>query len=670
MKKRIVVFKTIQNSHRPWVAWYLARGSSVRVFDFHYHLKFLGWLRPLLHASAVERIYFHPGSRAEGLAMDAAEWLYPRVSKHPLIRCLQKMFTEEEADPIFKYALAREAAHYFFAKLFLQKIREAEPEAEITFIPDTFMHWHRVLQPWCGEASSGRPLERIRIPRVTATWSQAVGICARWVRALTSFAGAGFCLGLIGLGRLLNRTHSSKESCRVLYAIASKFQTKFNGGRRFDFILDDQTLTKENVAFCVDPIVDGPWVEEAGRLGYRMIHLSEYSGLKGLFRHPSRGLPLGWAFQAVLHGAGRPGTPSWIQQSAFSGLRTWIKEGGFLERFRFTHYVYASQYALVPRWRNALIRKVGSQSWYYAYSNGGAFLYHEDPVFAGGRDVYGRIRFWAYDNADHFVSPCSQLVEYYRKHRQKVRWYHSVGNLWSEQVLHLQKNQDLSKTRTEWFPRLQPSGKMVAWFDTSFVEAPNSPSTFTEAIQWYGDILRLAEESPDLCMVIKPSKSAAYYVDLGPKQQWAEPRAGQRLMQVWEKLKAHPRIRFFDHSTDPTLVVVASDLTVTYCFSSVSAEALGAGKKGIWYEPGQRWRDAWYSRDTELTAHGYEELKSTVRRLLFQTSDKEYQDYLNRKVRGVVEEFLDGKGLSRFRQLLSGNGVEEPLSQRKEALLR
>lgn len=655
MKNRIVIFETIRNSHRPWVARAVARGHSVRVFDFYYHLKFLGWLRPLLHASKVERIYFHPASQAESLGIDAAEWLYPKTARHPLIQCLQKMFTPNEADTVFKYALAKEASQYFYARLFLEKIRETEPETEIVFIPDEFLKWHRLLQPWCADRL--KPLEGVCIPGVAVRWSSAAGTVSRWLRALRLYGGAGLGLLLIGLGRLLPRPNQKEEtrSCRVLYAIASKFQTKFNGSRRFDFLIDGERLTKENVAFCVDPAAEGPWVREAGRLGYRMVRLSDYSGLRGLLRHPPRGLPMGPAWRAVLEGVSRPGTPDWIQQAACAGLRTWIREGGFLERFGFEHYVYASQYAFVPRWRNALIRRAGSESWYYAYSNGAAYLYTRHPAFAGGRDFGDRCRFWAYDNADHFVSPCSQLSDYYRTHRQKVPKdnYHNVGNIWSEQILQMQRKEDIPAIRAQWFPQLKSGQKIACWFDTSFVEAPHSPSTFTEAIRWYEDILRLADEVPDLCMAIKPSKDAAYYTDLGPNQQWSEPRVGQQLMRVWEKMRTHPRIRFFDHSTDPTLVVAASDLTVTFCFSSVSAEALGAGKKGIWYEPGQRWRDAWYSRDTGLTAHGYEELRASVRRLLFETSDEEYRNYLDRTVRGVVEEHLDGKGLSRFRRLLA-----------------
>jgi len=153
-----------------------------------------------------------------------------------------------------------------------------------------------------------------------------------------------------------------------------------------------------------------------------------------------------------------------------------------------------------------------------------------------------------------------------------------VGNLWSEQILGAEQAIDLDAVRRQWFGPLAEGRRVLAWFDTSFVEAPNSPSTFTEAIRWYADILRLAQQQDELLMVIKPSKDEAYYVDEGPRQQWAGPQLGKRLMQVWAALRSHPRVRFLDHADDPTTVVAASDLTVTYCFSSVSAEALGAAR--------------------------------------------------------------------------------------------
>ena len=132
-------------------------------------------------------------------------------------------------------------------------------------------------------------------------------------------------------------------------------------------------------------------------------------------------------------------------------------------------------------------------------------------------------------------------------------------------------------------------------------------------------------------------------------------------MEVWASLRAHPRVCFLRNSEDPCSVVLGSDLTVTFCFSSVSAEALGAGKKGIWYEPGARWRRTFWGKDPLLTAHGYEELRRLVPHLLYEMGEERYREFLESpRVRGPVDSFIDGRGLSRFRALLAGQAAERP----------
>src|SRR5439155_137054 len=96
---------------------------------------------------------------------------------------------------------------------------------------------------------------------------------------------------------------------------------------------------------------------------------------------------------------------------------------------------------------------------------------------------------------------------------------------------------------------------------------------FDEAVAWYDDIARLADERPDLLMVLKPSKADWYFVD--PTFQWSHPR-GAAVLERWERLRAHPRVHFAGHDGDPASVVAAADLTVTFCYSSPTAEALGA----------------------------------------------------------------------------------------------
>ncbi len=656
MNRPCVFFETITQAHRPLVAWYLARGYHVLVFDFTYRLKFMGWLRRLIHAGRVERIYFHPASRAEGLAMDAAEWWYPQAAHHPLVQRMNALMRSDETAPIFKYALVQHLCRYFYMRLYLERWTSIEvPGSTVTLIPEAFGYWDRLLRPWCDTRLPA--CTDLRIPWWARAWGAVARECNKIGRQAKRYVAGGLCLCVAAAARMIGRRRATETPWpyRCVYAIETKFQAKTTGHRRFDFLLDHRELTQENTLFLVGGFADGPWVAQARAEGHRVIRRAEYSGWRGLLRHPPRTLAIGPAVRACLTGLRHLGAPEWLHDAAGSGLWMVARETSLVEQLaRARHYVYTNQYGLMPRWRNVLLRTHGVESWFFAYSNGGGFMYRDDQPFASGGDFDGRVRFWAYENVDHFVSPCPQLIAYHQRHHQRVRHYHNIGNLWSEQVRVVEAELDRDALLAEWFGPLSGGRKVIAWFDTTFVEAPTSPSTFTEAIHWYGDILRLVTERDDVLMVIKPSKDEAYYVDEGPRQQWSVPALGRELLRVWEQLRVHPRVRLLDHQADATTVIAASDLTVTYCFSSVSAEALGANKRGIWYEPGQRWRETFFGRKPLLTAHGYAELRHLVQTLLFGMSNEAYQDYLERRIRGLVEDFLDGKGLTRFRALLTG----------------
>jgi polysaccharide biosynthesis PFTS motif protein len=298
---------------------------------------------------------------------------------------------------------------------------------------------------------------------------------------------------------------------------------------------------------------------------------------------------------------------------------------------------------VVGGWRNVLIRRAGRQSWYFSLAIGGGYIYE------GVGDTTRHHRLWTYQNPDHFVLPSSQMVDYYRRHRQKVREYHEIGNIWSELVCTEARNADRGATLSRWFRAPVEGRKVVAWFDTTFVETENSGSSYSEAIEWYGHVLRLLDEDENLLAVIKPSKSEDYFLD--PKGEWSHP-LGTALMQKWDALKGNPRVYFPGRLGDPAEVMAMSDLTVTFCFSSCTAEALGARKRAIWFEPGERWRNTPYGKDPLLVAHGYDELRLLVKQLLYDTSDAEYGRFLDERVRNLVEPFVDGRGLSRFREML------------------
>ena len=348
----------------------------------------------------------------------------------------------------------------------------------------------------------------------------------------------------------------------------------------------------------------------------------------------------------MTHTALSPSAPSWLRHAAATAVAVLLADVPLLEHVSVKNYIYTNQDTVLQGWRNALLRQYGARSWCFTMAIGGGYLY--------GDGAETEHRFWAHQNEHAFVTASRQLVDYHRRHPQRIDRCLAVGNIWSELTLHTERTVGRDALRAQWFGERARSGKVMAWFDTSFIQSDGSPSTYTEAIAWYADLLRLLEGNEDLLAVVKPSKDEGYFVH--PRGQWSDARLGPRVLELWQTLRCHPRVCFLGHVGDPTTVVAASDLTVTYCFSSITAEALGARKRAFWYEPGERWRGVSYDRARGLVVHGFAELVERVRTLLDETDDTAWDHYLETNVKGLVEDHLDGRGLSRFRAALAEHG--------------
>ena len=645
--KEDVFFETISHGHRPLVMWYLTRGYRVSVFNFTFNLKSISWLRNLIDQGKVERLQLQHLSDTVDLAMEATEWLYPQLSSDKLVRCLYDLCGKDESEMVFKHGILSSVYRYLSIRVFLKDyLEKSGPGRSVMLIPDSFSYWDGLLPNWTNQHLG--PLHDVKIPWWARTWSQAVGLQKKAVENFKYCLASSMDLACIWLGRRLNRSDERNGTLEYdnIYAIDQPFQVQFQGRRKFDFLIDNQNLTMENTAFLVSRSATGQWMDEARRAGYHILDRARFADERnplGHLRSPSRKADLGKAAKAVAQGAARLKAPHWLLQTAAVGISTYINEGCILERVGFANYIYTNQDGAKQRWRNIMLRREGRQSWYFALAIGGGYIYEDGD---GNCRLH---RLWMYQNPDHFVLQGPQMVDYQKKHHQKVREYHDVGNILSELISIPSTATSGDEELDHWFAGPAREGKIIAWFDTSFVECAGSYSSYTEAIAWYADIQRLLREEEAMWAVIKPSKSKGYFID--PKQEWSHP-LGATLMGKWDELKRHPRVYFADRKVDPATVIALSDLNVTFCFSSCTAEALGAGKRAIWYEPGERWRHTLYGRDPMLVAHGYEELRDLTNKLLYDVDDEEYQRYLQERVRGLVESFLDGKGLSRFRELL------------------
>jgi len=646
---RAVFFDTVSAFHWPLLAWHRGQGDAIAVFDFHLDaaLQRQAWVRALLRQGAIRRIYVPSSSVASDQALDMAETIFAGFRGHPVTRALARIFRPDEVETVLKRALAEGLFRYLFMRRMIESQVAAAPGREAphtVIVSGEFWWWHRLLRRCAGE--SALPVA-VHCPR----WLRLLtGLPALWQGMRLRLASCALVVGHLAaslIGRWLRRPTGPVQSARYAYAVDQPFQVRVHGLRRFDFLLDGRHLTQQNTLFLVRASADGPWVDEAIRAGYRCVRLASFPDAghpHRQFHCAGRGAALGRTAAALCRIVWSADTPDWLYAAAMRGLLAHLCASTMLDQLGMSHYVYMNQDHVSQYWLNAVLRSRGVQSWDFSFSIGGGYLYHPASEFGQRQWV------WSFQNSDHFVASSRRMVDYRRRHTAAIRSYHVVGNVWSELIQLGDKRLDRAVRHEEWFGPARGPRRVMAWFDTTFIEADNSPSTQSEALAWYRDLSRLLEEDPRLCALIKPSKGAQFF--LNEQSKWSH-ALGRDLVQVWDRLRRHPRVHFAGHEADAAEVAALSDLTVTFCFSSPSAEALGAGRRAIWYEPGERWRDALYASAPGLVAHGYEELRALVNRRLDE-SDEAYRAYVNEHVRGLVEEHCDGQGLTRFRDLLAG----------------
>lgn len=644
--RRRVFFEHLHNAHWPLVAWHVARGDQVFVFDFHFRLKRTPWIKALINRQKVQRIYIRPYSGADSVAMDAVERLYPRFADHPLIRACGRVFGEAEVALVFKKAMLDSVFQYCYMHRHLQQyVAQLEPDARVLIVPEMYEAWDRVLQ-----GSGFPPLEHLE----RHSWSRRLAwLAATWDRVWKQEALCLYNSLLLLWAWCAKRFSPAKPGLPLagdhVYAIDQPFQTQFQGGRKFNFLLDGTRLNKANTVFLVHQDAAGPWMAEAKATGHRVLTRAELSSPLSYWQAPPTRLPIQALLGLTFRTLGRLADPSWITWTAAAGTKVVIEDAVLFERLKVRNYIYTNSAGRIQRWHNLMVRRMGGQSWCFALAIGGGYVYSEGHARARGHWMDKRSRAYAFDNHDHLIAQSQQMISYHWKHPQAVRGYHNVGNLWSELARQARRAGRDQQLIQQWFGDRATGRKIISWFDTSFVEADGSVSTFKDAIAWYEDILRFLKERDDVCMIIKPSKAEAWFAD--SRHQWFHP-LGVRVVELWRQLQAHPRVYFAGHQGDPSDIMAASDLVVTFCFSSPTAEALGARARAIWYDPGQRWRDTLYGEEPLLVAHGFDELMRVSGLLLHRMSDFAYQQFLDERVSGLVEDHLDGQGLSRFRALL------------------
>jgi len=644
----VVFFERIRTIYLPIVLYHLWRSREVYAFDFTHDMKRRWWLRRLINSGRVRPIYVDTLSGVHGRAIDQTEIIFDRLRGGWMQKAVAGLFGTDEAELIFKKGLLAEIFKCVYINARLAEFEAAADEGcSLRFFPE-YCYVFRHMIARCG-GDNPEALRKVRrsgwhtLILPVLRLADRVAYCVpRWCYLLANTL-------LLALGNLVPTKGRQREHFRYAIAIDQKFQIALRGKRYFDFLIGNKSLTAANSIFLFSIPIPDEVKDHCLRNGYRFLDVRSMLCPRQVLKSAcSRG----WIWR-YLAGLARISVfdrrPLPFLMSALQGMNALIEQKLLRARLCFDHYVYTNQEHPKQLATNILVRRHGAETWNYALAVGGGFIRAEDEEnFASRRNIM-----WAYLNGDHYVLASRDAMEYNKLHCQNVAQYHDVGCVFSELVREYLADPGKKALARNYFGReLTGRERVISFFDTTFIDSVYCPTTYDDAIRFYEDILRLLDEFADIHAMLKPSKPDHYFT--APDFQWSSPKKGRKIAELREALKRHQRVHWAGTSADVSAIIAASDLVVTHCLSSPTFEALGARRKAIWYESDDKHRGVLYDSIPGLIAHGYEELKERVQRLLWEVSENDYAAYLDEHIKDRVESYLDGHALTRFRRLLAG----------------
>jgi len=417
-----------------------------------------------------------------------------------------------------------------------------------------------------------------------------------------------------------------KKSYLCGIAVAAPGRQLRGNQRGPDFIIDNERIRPEEVVYF--PLVDLTTDQEGvlakipgavfypPRRGRFFSHFSEWAGLLWL---------------ALKKNFLRNGEEVLAACAALFTYFSWVR---LLETVRVRHFITHCDFGVAHIGRNFALEQVGIQTWYFTDSMSlGCNRRIEDG------ECRMRHPFWTYLHYDHFVTWDKFIAEYFISHPGSIKKSHIVGCLWGGHI------EDANHARRrKSIPDLEKVGDrfLLAAFDTTY--SRNAVSSYAEGLAFAKHLIQLADAWADVLIIFKEKKDRAIHCLL-------DPILGPKLVEMYEKMKSHPRIRVYSNKkADASELISLSDMVVSFPFTSTTFETLSVNRPAIWHDPLGYYKDTPYGKVGGVTTHGYDELKARVLEIkLMKPSDYQNPIPMNSP---LMDLYRDGRAIDRFRDLL------------------
>lgn len=641
----MVVFEEIFLKHFWLIQWYLLKKEKIYFLRVHKSCYDTCWFSDYIANGRLEKIEVRfEVSPFHGFYYDAAfdnvEIFFRGYLNNGILKNIRKLYGSVKSDLAFKKVLTQHLGRFYYHNFILNVISKKYPDKRIVFIPSNGIEHYR---------SDGCDLYEYnkfyRQAKERGAWyCEVVGVkFSSWAAIISYFnavrrkfasLGKVFALPMWLFYKCIKnirKNFKDKQVYDYLITVISLRRQFANKIQKVDFLIDGKSIKKDQVVFAARERIAND--EKKYFIKNSLNFIEDTSGfislktIRGVFKSYFMLLLLSFKEDDL------------VVKTGLKGVYFYAVWSSLLEHIIIKNFITYCDYEIKAVFRNILLEQGDCSTYLYMdSSNMGCF------VSKNNSPVEYRHHYFGFLHYDWFISWNNKVFDFFQKSFCQFKQHADLGCFWSEHVRLIQEGKLISHIKDRFYAAGYKDGmKIVSVFDSTFHD--DSETTYDDGIKFLKDIYTLLDEVSDIFLILKEKNLRYTHETMTGKHK--------EINVLYKKFDGHPRCYCTSTQGNSSEIIAYSDLTISFPFTSTSYEAVSARKKAIWHDASNKHRDTFYDNIPGLVTHNYEEFITRVNELLFETSEDEYSNYLDAHVKGKVEAHLDGKAITRFRNILN-----------------
>jgi len=644
----MIIFEEIFPKHKWIIKWYLFRNKDIYFIRLNRSAKTEKWLQRLIDEEYVKNINFKfKLNTFDGfyydLAFDNMDSFYQCIKESRTLRGVQELYNNNDIELIFKKSFSEKLARFYYLNYILNQLQDRYFGKTLIFIPSIginvfcktdnceiyyYLYFYKRAKSISADVFN---TNRIRFP----IWAIVLSYFATGKRKLKIFVssfGFLFWICLIRVKTLVNNQVHNTSFYRYAIMIISSRRQFANKIQKVDFLIDNKTIKKEDVIFLSYKKLKkkNEHYMKDNELNY-LDYVDKFISIEEIRKI----LPLWFSVATSFFRE-----DNLVLDTGLRAMYFYARWKSLIKKIKIQNLITHGDFGQQSIARNIILEQEGCTTYYYLDSvNFGHFLTPSDKNIIYKHSNFGFLYY------DYFIAWNEASSAYFRASQNKIKNYLNFGCLWAQHLRLIEQRKIISNFRDKLYNRgYKKTMKLISVFDSGLHD--DFVTTYEDGIKFLRGILRLLDDLPNIFIVLKEKKSRSNHEKMS--YQFLD------ILKLYTKLENNPRCHCIKKWENSSETIAFSDLTISFPFTSTTFEALAVGKKGLWYDATDKFRDTFYDTIPNLVCHDYKELLERTKSLL-NMPENEYSVYLEKYIKGKVEDYLDGNAITRFRHLLADN---------------